>query len=298
MSKTLAFAARGRAVLALAAVLLCAGSLADPTGPEAARAETTTRPPCDCPDDIERQSRYETALLEQQLEVQRLAAQVAGERAEKSRQTTINVTLLSVMLAVLILWLSYSLVQQRRRAHTDYLTGIANRGRAFELGFRWCDRARGTGRPLSIVLLDLDRFKRINDGLGHAAGDRALREVVKVVQGILPRRALFARLGGEEFLVILPGVDRERALDIAEDMRAAVAASGFLHAGKHPVNVTVSLGVAELDESADFQLLVNRADEALYVAKNSGRNRVVVASSTAERLSEGKVTVGSRHAPR
>lgn len=255
-------------------------------------------PACDCPGDADTQSRYESELLKQQLEMERLAAQVSGERAEKARQTTINVTLLSIMLAVLILWLSYSLLQQRRRAHTDYLTGIANRGRAFELGFKWCDRASASGRPLSIVLFDLDRFKRINDGLGHAAGDRALREVVRMVQGILPRRVLFARLGGEEFLVVLPGMDREHALDIAEDMRVAVAASGFLHAGKHPVNVTISLGVAQLDESADFQLLVNRADEALYVAKNSGRNRVVVASSTAERLSEGKVTVGSRHAPR
>jgi diguanylate cyclase (GGDEF)-like protein len=202
------------------------------------------------------------------------------------------------LLIALILWLSHSLLQHRRMAQTDYLTGIANRGRAFELGFKWCDDARSRGRSLSIVLFDLDRFKRINDGLGHAAGDRALREVVKVVQGILPPGALFARLGGEEFLVVLPEVDRERAMDIAEDMRAAVAASGFLHAGKHPVNVTISLGVAELDESADFQLLVNRADEALYVAKNSGRNRAVAASSTAERLSEGKVTVGSRRATR
>lgn len=261
-------------------------------------ADADPAAPCNCPGDAEQLTRYEGELLQQQLEMERLATQVASERAEKARQTTINVTLLSIMLAVLILWLSYSLLLQRRRAHTDYLTGIANRGRAFELGFKWCDRARNSKRPLSIVLFDLDRFKRINDGLGHAAGDRALLEVVKVVQGILPRRNLFARIGGEEFLVILPGVNRERALDVAEDMRAAVAAAGFLHAGKHPVNVTISLGVAELDESADFQLLVNRADEALYVAKNSGRNRVVVASSTAERLAEGKVTVGSRHAPR
>lgn len=215
-----------------------------------------------------------------------------------SASACIAVTSALGLLVALILWLSHSLLQHRRMAQTDYLTGIANRGRAFELGIKWCDQARNSGQPLSIVLFDLDRFKRINDGLGHAAGDRALREVVKMVQGILPRRALFARLGGEEFLVVLPGMDRERALDMAEDMRVAVAASGFLHSGKHPVNVTISLGVAQLDDSADFQLLVNRADEALYVAKNSGRNRVVVASSTAERLSEGKVTVGSRHAPR
>ncbi len=208
------------------------------------------------------------------------------------------VTSAFALLLALILWLSHSLLQHRRMARTDYLTGVANRGCAFERGFRLCDHARASGRPLSIVLFDLDRFKRVNDGLGHAAGDRALREVVAVVQGILPRTALFARLGGEEFIVILPGADRERALDLAEDMRTAVAAAGFLHAGKHPVNVTISLGVATLDESADFQLLVNRADEALYVAKHSGRNRVVAASSTAERLSEGKVTVGSRHAPR
>ena len=240
----------------------------------------------------------QTALLRKDLELKRLELQVARERAAKARQAALNVALLSLLLLGFVLWLAYSLVQQRRRAHTDYLTGIANRGRAFDQGFQLCDRAHRNNKPLSVVLFDLDRFKKVNDSLGHAAGDRALQEVVAVVSGILPRGALLARLGGEEFIAILPDLGLEQAQDVAEDIRTAVAASGFMHAGSHPVNVTVSLGVAALDESSNFQTLVNRADEALYVAKNSGRNRVVLASSTAERLSEGKVAVGSRHAHR
>jgi len=192
-------------------------------------------------------------------------------------------------------WLLYALLQQRELAHTDYLTGIANRGRVFEQGFRLAEQAGESGGEFSIVLFDVDHFKRINDTLGHGAGDRALREMVAVAERVLDNDEFLGRLGGEEFIAVLPGCDRKTAVQRAEALRTAIASAGFLHAGSHPVNITVSLGIATLDESTDFQTLVNRADEALYVAKNSGRNRSVVASSSAERLSAGMVTVGSRH---
>jgi len=192
-------------------------------------------------------------------------------------------------------WLSYALVQQRKLAHTDYLTGIANRGSVFEQGFKLVEEAASEQQPFSIVLFDVDHFKKVNDTLGHGAGDRALRVIVGATRKVLGPREFLGRLGGEEFIAILPGSDRKQARARAESLRIAIARAGFLHADKHPVNLTASLGIATLDGEVDFQTLVNRADEALYVAKNSGRNRAVMASSPAELLSAGMVTVGSRH---
>ena len=197
-----------------------------------------------------------------------------------------------------VAWLVYSLRHHRNRARTDYLTGISNRGYVFDHGFKLGDRALKNDEPLSLALLDLDHFKKINDTLGHEAGDKALIAAVEAVKTVLRRGDIFGRLGGEEFVVVMPDCDRDEAEQRGDEIRQAVAGAGFLHAGKHPVNFTVSVGVAVIDPSCDFQTLVNRADEALYVAKTSGRNKVVMASSTAERLSAGFGTVGSRQRPR
>lgn len=205
---------------------------------------------------------------------------------------------LGMIVVAIVAWLVYSLRHHRHRARTDYLTGIANRGYVFEHGFKLGDRALKNDEPLSLALMDIDHFKKINDTLGHEAGDKALIAAVGAVRNTLKRGEIFGRLGGEEFIVVMPGVDRDEAAKRADEIRLAVAGCGFLHAGKHPVNFTVSLGVSVIDPSCDFQTLVNRADEALYVAKNSGRNRVVMASSTAERLSAGTGVVGTRQRPR
>lgn len=210
------------------------------------------------------------------------------------------------MIAILVfvlgvsLWLWRKLRVRSRLAprDRDHLTGIANRGLAFTEGGWRCDLAQKEGQDLALLLMDVDHFSKINETLGHAAGDQTLLQLVEVTKGLLPPDALFARLGAEEFMVLLDGMGREKALDIAEDVRAATAAAGFLYSDSHPVNFTVSLGVACLAGDESFQHLVNRADEALYVAKHSGRNRVVMASSTAERLSQGKGAVGSRISPR
>lgn len=202
------------------------------------------------------------------------------------------------LVIAVVAWLMYSLRLQRNRAHTDYLTGISSRGHVFQQGFKLGDRALKKDEPLSLALLDLDHFKKINDSLGHEAGDKALISAVGAVSSILKRGDIFGRLGGEEFVVIMPGCDQQEAEKRGDEIRQAVAGAGFLHAGKHPVNFTVSVGVSVIDPSCDFQTLVNRADEALYLAKSSGRNRVVMASSTSERLSAGFSTVGSRQRPR
>ena len=166
-------------------------------------------------------------------------------------------------------------------AWKDGLTSLANR-RAFDDTLeRERKRARREGEPLSLILLDVDYFKKFNDAYGHVAGDDCLRAVAKAVGGSAARCVdLAARYGGEEFAVILPGTDSAGATLVAEAMRQTVLALGIVHAGSPIGLVTVSLGVAttrngDYHDASPTQLL-QRADALLYQSKTAGRNRVSV----------------------
>lgn len=165
----------------------------------------------------------------------------------------------------------------RHLAVTDPLTGTFNRRTFLELGAREIARTRRAKGSLSLLMLDLDHFKKVNDKYGHQAGDAALKCVVDSLQGCLRREDLLVRYGGEEFCVLLPDVAMDHAALLAERARVAVESTGFVFRGKK-IPVTVSIGVALLirDSAEDIERLVSRADEALYSAKASGRNRVVV----------------------
>jgi diguanylate cyclase (GGDEF)-like protein len=160
---------------------------------------------------------------------------------------------------------------------TDPLTQVANRRRfAQVLSTEWAT-ATATGRPLAVVMVDIDHFKAYNDGFGHPAGDACIRQVAAALRGTVRDVDLLARYGGEEFAVILPGVVTEHARAVAERMRVSVLALGFGHPADG--SVSVSLGVAsalpaEGAEPADEEALVDAADTALYRAKRNGRNRV------------------------
>ncbi len=166
-------------------------------------------------------------------------------------------------------------------AYRDYLTHVANRrrfGQVIEVEWHSALRWR---KPLALILLDVDHFKRYNDTYGHPAGDAALVELGRTLEDSAKRpRDLSARYGGEEFAVLLPETDATNARIVAERIRAAVEALAMPHSGNPPFEiVTVSLGVASLipqtEQSA--KLLFRLADEALYAAKHAGRNRVEVA---------------------
>lgn len=167
----------------------------------------------------------------------------------------------------------------RQLTITDELTGAYNRRHAFYEASLYIDR--GDTLPLSVAMIDIDHFKRINDSLGHAAGDAALVGLTRLMQGLLPSfrdmdSAMFARIGGEEFVVLLPGIAEKRALGIAEHLRRAIAALKIPF-GAEPVTFTASLGVVTYSlVDGSFDQLLNRADAALYAAKQQGRNRVVV----------------------
>ena len=172
-----------------------------------------------------------------------------------------------------------------RLATLDGLTGIANR-RAFDdrLQHEW-SRAGRANAPLSLILADVDYFKRYNDVYGHQGGDDCLKAVAAVFQRLAFRSAdLAARYGGEEFAIILPSTDLEGALQVGERIRAEVEAMALPHAGSEAAQwVTLSVGVATLYPDAGARTglpgaLVSLADQALYRAKDGGRNRVVEAS--------------------
>jgi two-component system cell cycle response regulator len=157
----------------------------------------------------------------------------------------------------------------------DALTDIHNKRYLLEFLDRELARSARYGRPLALILFDLDRFKQINDEMGHLGGDFTLRELATCVKSGVRKEELFARYGGEEFAVVLPETTLDSALQVAERVRSLVEKHPFQYEGKR-YGVTISLGaVATQGEDALTPLeLIRRADEKLYQAKREGRNRV------------------------
>ena len=179
----------------------------------------------------------------------------------------------------------------RQESLVDALTGLANR-RAFDRRLAACLAADAAvlgrppvGAPVSLVMIDIDHFKRINDSYGHAFGDQVLKAVAQVLKSLAPEGGLAARIGGEEFALVLPGIALDAARALAEKLRATIAASRIRRKAAAGTladsaeRITVSLGVAvhagSAESAADF---ADRADRALYAAKQGGRDRVAVAA--------------------
>lgn len=170
-----------------------------------------------------------------------------------------------------------------RLARTDALTGIANRRAFFDvLGVEF-RRSRRYGRELSVMMLDLDRFKVVNDRWGHPFGDYVLRRTAEEITRHIRESDLLGRYGGEEFVVAVPETGTQSAVAAAEKLRRAIEAvefrsDGVPPAGDPPVRITISIGVASLpvEDDQDEFVLIRRADQALYEAKRTGRNRVTV----------------------
>lgn len=159
-------------------------------------------------------------------------------------------------------------------ADRDGLTGIFNRRYFQESLEREVVRARRYERPLSLILFDIDHFKKLNDTLGHQAGDTVLRDLGAIVRNMLREADVFCRYGGEEFVVILPETDKSGALGLAERIRRAVSKHSFRDTAGKPFGITISLGVSTMPPVAEKEALIKTADDALYRAKESGRNCV------------------------
>ena len=170
----------------------------------------------------------------------------------------------------------FDAAQLRRMLQTDHLTSACNRAHFFELAERELRQVVQRKAQLSVVALDVDHFKRVNDTHGHAAGDEVLKAITAACQGVLGPGNTFARLGGEEFAVLLPS-DLSGACRVAEALRAAVAAL-TIQTASGELRITASFGCAGLASGVhSFASLLGEADRALYAAKRGGRNRVETA---------------------
>ncbi|MES0371623.1 MAG: diguanylate cyclase [Mariprofundaceae bacterium] len=161
-------------------------------------------------------------------------------------------------------------------ATTDELTGTLNRRSIYMNAKQGLAQAKRHDRFLCLLMIDIDHFKQINDTYGHHAGDEALKAIVGICQSTIRDADLLGRWGGEEFVILLPDTELKPAQLLAERLRLAVEESGVILTGKK-TPLTISIGVAQFDRKEDFDSLIQRADKALYVAKDSGRNRVELA---------------------
>jgi diguanylate cyclase (GGDEF)-like protein/PAS domain S-box-containing protein len=163
-----------------------------------------------------------------------------------------------------------------RLATTDPLTGAFNRRYLVEAGSREADRARRYDSPLSVMAIDIDFFKKVNDAYGHSIGDAVLQALTQLARRMLRSSDCFGRMGGEEFAVLLPQADLKSAHHLADRIRSAVQAME-IDTPRGPISITISIGVAQMSgPETRFDEALIRADKALYVAKQTGRNKVVM----------------------
>jgi diguanylate cyclase (GGDEF)-like protein len=183
----------------------------------------------------------------------------------------------------------------RVQSRTDPLTGTLNRRAIVERLEAELSRVRREGGSLGVGMVDVDHFKRINDGLGHAAGDAVLCEIARRIEAGMRGSDAYGRTGGEEFLVLWPGADDAAAAAAADRARRLVAGAPFATPAG-PVAVTASVGVTSTDGEEPADTVVARADRALYAAKLGGRDRVEVAGRGGARLAAGALPLPVRAA--
>ncbi|WP_157984386.1 GGDEF domain-containing protein [Undibacterium parvum] len=195
---------------------------------------------------------------------------------QKNNQNLLMLIALGAILMVVLLAWTLKIIRQknlfRLSSQLDALTQLSNRGHFVACGMQQFEKTQG---DISVILFDMDHFKNINDGFGHASGDWVLKAVSARVTALLPKAEMLGRLGGEEFAICLPKFDTHQALALAESCRAAIAAIDSLPSG-FAFPITASFGVASrgMRELKEFEDTLAAADKALYFSKTEGRNRV------------------------
>jgi len=162
----------------------------------------------------------------------------------------------------------------RKLSNIDPLTNVRNRRSFFELSEQAITVAQRTREPLSLLMIDLDGFKKINDSHGHLVGDEILLHFIQAVEKNIRKSDIFSRFGGDEFNLLLHDTKHDGALELAEKIRSFIKHHPYVN-GKKSIAFTVSIGVAQYDGESSMSELIHKADNALYDAKETGRNRVV-----------------------
>ena len=221
----------------------------------------------------DRIQKYETQLLENQVQIQKLRLDAQQRQQEASRLYLVLAAVVAVSLALLAFILWRSRLRFRTQAQTDPLTGIANRRHFLERAQQVARKHRDPARTASVFVLDIDYFKLINDAHGHQAGDAAIRHVATHANACLREGDVFGRIGGEEFAALLPDTDEATAWKLAERIRQIIEQTPLEHHGDQ-VAITVSIGLMSgpLTEG-NIETLMQCADKSMYRAKNTGRNR-------------------------
>ncbi|MFW6362271.1 MAG: diguanylate cyclase [Spirochaeta sp.] len=217
--------------------------------------------------------------------IQRVLAHLRARDLQKRLEASVNETSLQILKSLEVeeeLRKSRAQLSEANKvltnwAHRDPLTGLWNRRKAWELMEYEAGRSDRHGRPTGVIMIDIDNFKAINDSFGHDIGDTTLIRMSELILAGVRAQDIAIRWGGEEFLIILPETPLSGAHQVAEKLRAAAASARWEPTKQ---GVTLSLGVAERHPNQDWDEAIKHADDALYVAKESGRNRVEVAWNT------------------
>jgi diguanylate cyclase (GGDEF)-like protein len=230
-------------------------------------------------------ARFEYELSQRSLEIANtenaLLASEAETAKEEAKTGVVLVIFSTSALIVVFIWL-YRTNRIKKKfkllAEIDSLTGISNRHKFYQSAIDAIDFCRKNIQPVSMVIMDLDHFKSINDTYGHTTGDVVLKMVATVLKTECRKNDIVGRLGGEEFGIILPGCSGKKAVEIANDLRKKIAQIDTTESG-YTIPVTASFGIAEgTDISVDYDALFRQADNALYRSKNEGRNCVYLAA--------------------
>lgn len=228
-----------------------------------------------------KQADVHNKLLENKHSLQAMALKEASAKQQRQRNYLISIAIIALLFA----WLLIKLVQGQHRLHRvssiDMLTGIANRRSLMRQGLQLFNRAKIKQEDLSILMINVDHFKKVNDKFGHGVGDKVLQCIAALGEPLVRKIDVFGRFGGEEFIVFLPKTSLTQALILAERFRTSIEDTSWqadLFCDKK-LNITISVGVActtelEKRDKSDLQALMNVAETFLYQAKSKGRNRV------------------------
>ncbi len=224
------------------------------------------------------QALLKNQLLERDKELDKVALENSVQQNKLQTSLTITISLLSLGLIFFIYKQRKNSAILHKLANTDTLTELANRRYTFIYAENMLLQAKKNKQDFSIIIFDIDHFKKINDTYGHSGGDIALKDIAAIANEYVRNNDILGRIGGEEFLVILPNTSSKQAYEVAERIRQAIVAKDIT-LGNKVVNISASFGISQLAQNQpNFNQIFHEADIALYQAKNSGRNCISLAS--------------------